>query len=396
MSSSRWDAIVIGGGAAGLWAAGTAALRGRRVLVLEKNNKPGPKILMSGGTRCNITHHCDSKKIADAFGKNGKALLSPLQRLSPSDVVQEFSRMGVATKVEETGKVFPVSNRAIDVRDALVKRLNDSGGLIRSGVAAKMSFALQPVSDLKFNCRKRPLGREDFGCDRWLKLQWLWHNRRRLSLDGSHGHRITPLRPALTPLVSHDEWVHELSGITFDDVHVQAFVPSEMSDGALSKQVRRFERSSSRGGFLWTHFGCSGPTAMNVSRIYTGCHDLTGAKLLVDMYPESSHQSLDDWLVHESKGAKTILSTMAQRVPRRVVEVMLKKTQVRADIRMSELSRNHRTKLVSMMKQLEIAIHGTRGYAKAEVTAGGVDLGEVNFQSMQSRKVEDSFLREKF
>ncbi len=393
MSNSRWDAIVIGGGAAGLWAAGTAALRGRRVLVLEKNNKPGPKILMSGGTRCNITHHCDSKKIAEAFGKNGKALLSPLQRLSPSDVVQEFSRMGVATKVEDTGKVFPVSNRAIDVRDALVKRLDDAGGSIRSGVAAQ-------------NVVRSPIG---LGFEIQLQQETLWAEKILVATGGlsysgcgttgdgypwleAMGHRITPLRPALTPLLSHDEWVHELSGITLDDVFVQAFVPYEMPEGSLSKQARRFERSSSRGGFLWTHFGCSGPTAMNVSRFYTGCHDLIGAKLLVDMYPESSHQSLDDWLVQESKGARTILSTMAQRVPRRVVEVMLKKSQVRADIRMSELSRTHRSKLVSMMKQFEIPIHGTRGYAKAEVTAGGVDLGEVNFQSMQSRKVDGLFL----
>ncbi len=109
-------------GAAGLWAAGTAAARGRRVLLLEKNNKPGPKILMSGGTRCNITHHCDARKIAEAFGANGRALLSPLKRLPPQSVVELFEAEGVATKVEETGKVFPVSDRAIDVRDALVRR----------------------------------------------------------------------------------------------------------------------------------------------------------------------------------------------------------------------------------------------------------------------------------
>ena len=87
---THWDAIIVGGGAAGLWAAGTAAERGKRVLVLEKNNKAGVKILMSGGTRCNITHHCDSKRIAEAFGKQGRVLLSVLDRLSPSDVVQMF------------------------------------------------------------------------------------------------------------------------------------------------------------------------------------------------------------------------------------------------------------------------------------------------------------------
>ncbi len=104
-----------------VWAAGTAAERGRRVLLLEKNTKAGPKILMSGGTRCNVTHACSSRGIAEAFGKQGRSLLSVLDRLSPQDVVEQFARMGVATKTEETGKVFPVSDRAIDVRDALSK-----------------------------------------------------------------------------------------------------------------------------------------------------------------------------------------------------------------------------------------------------------------------------------
>ena len=95
---TRWDVIIVGGGAAGLWAAGTAAERGRKVLVLEKNNKAGVKILMSGGTRCNITHHCDSRKIADAFGKNGRVLLSALSRLSPQDVVRHMYQEGVPFK----------------------------------------------------------------------------------------------------------------------------------------------------------------------------------------------------------------------------------------------------------------------------------------------------------
>ncbi len=137
-----WDVIIIGGGAAGLWSAGTAAARGLRVLVLEKNKKPGVKILMSGGTRCNITHHCDIEGILQAFGNQGRFLKPALHQLAPSEVVQEIERLGVATKVEDSGKVFPVSNHAIDVRDALVKRLVQAGAELRSGVT---------VSDLRAN-----------------------------------------------------------------------------------------------------------------------------------------------------------------------------------------------------------------------------------------------------
>ncbi|MFO0924703.1 MAG: FAD-dependent oxidoreductase [Pirellulales bacterium] len=153
MIGSRWDCIVVGGGAAGLFAAGTAAERGRKVLVLEKNAKAGPKILMSGGTRCNVTHHCDSRKIAEAFGKKGRALLSPLQRMSPQDVVKVFDHLGVPTKVEETGKVFPLSNRAIDVRDALLKRLSDAGGVLQTSTAVEQYYTfLQRDRALKCSC----------------------------------------------------------------------------------------------------------------------------------------------------------------------------------------------------------------------------------------------------
>ena len=126
-SEQSWDVIVIGGGAAGLMAAASAAQFGRRTLLLEKNRKFGVKILMSGGTRCNITHNTDVRGIVEAFGRNGKFLHSALSVLSPADCVELFNSLGVDTKVESTGKVFPVSNKAIDVRDALVRYARDNG-----------------------------------------------------------------------------------------------------------------------------------------------------------------------------------------------------------------------------------------------------------------------------
>ena len=118
---------MIGGGAAGLMAAASAAKSGRQVLLLEKNKKFGVKILMSGGTRCNITHNCDSREIVAAFGRQGKFLHSALAALPPHEVVELFESLGVATKTESTGKIFPVSNRAIDVRDALVRFATSQG-----------------------------------------------------------------------------------------------------------------------------------------------------------------------------------------------------------------------------------------------------------------------------
>src|SRR5579885_2051923 len=125
--TAGWDVVVIGAGAAGLMAAIHAAERGKRTLLLEKNRKPGVKILMSGGTRCNITHATDNRGIVEAFGSQGKFLHSALAALSVEQTIALFESEGVATKVEETGKIFPVSNRAVHVLDALLRRLHRSG-----------------------------------------------------------------------------------------------------------------------------------------------------------------------------------------------------------------------------------------------------------------------------
>src|SRR5438874_4774070 len=142
MADAFWDVIVIGAGAAGLLAAAGAAERGRRTLLLEKNRKPGVKILMSGGTRCNLTHATDNRGIVEAYGPPGRFLYSALAALSVEGTIDFFEAEGVATKVEETGKVFPVSNRAADVLGALLRRLRRSGA----------TLALQePVQDLCLN-----------------------------------------------------------------------------------------------------------------------------------------------------------------------------------------------------------------------------------------------------
>src|SRR5262245_45039741 len=130
MAASFWDVVVIGAGAAGLLAATRAAELGRRTLLLEKNRKPGVKILMSGGTRCNITHATDNRGIVEAFGPSGRCLHSALASLSVQGTVGLFEAEGVATKVEETGKIFPVSNKAPNVLDALVRRLHRSGATL--------------------------------------------------------------------------------------------------------------------------------------------------------------------------------------------------------------------------------------------------------------------------
>lgn len=390
---TRWDVIIVGGGAAGLWAAGTAAARGKQVLVLEKNNKAGVKILMSGGTRCNITHHCDSRKIAEAFGKNGRVLLSVLSRLSPQDVVRQIEQEGVATKVEETGKVFPASDRAIDVRDAIVRRLAREGASLVTGAAVQtVRPAASPGAGFEVVVQVQAQPAMNLTCDSvLLTTGGLSYSGCGTNGDGypwaqGMGHTITSLRPALTPLLSHEAWVHELSGITLDDAEVTARVI-----GADAKQAK-LERATSRGGLLWTHFGCSGPTAMNVSRCFSDLQSHSPASMVVDLLPDLSREACEQWLLDAAKESnRTITNVLSQRIPKRLASALVAIAGSTNDVHTSELSKKIRNSLVERLKALSVPIHGTRGYPKAEVTAGGVALGEVNFQDMQSRKTPGLF-----
>jgi predicted Rossmann fold flavoprotein len=387
---SSWDAIIVGGGAAGLWAAGTAAARGKKVLVLEKNNKPGVKILMSGGTRCNITHACSARQIAEAYGKQGRFLLSPLSRLTPEDVVNQFTAMGVPSKVEETGKVFPVSDRAIDVRDALVNRLEKFGATLCSGIAVESVDRNKVEGGFNVRIEGRVFhstcvlittgGLSFAGCGTtgdgyaWLKKM---------------GHTITPLRPALTPIVSSANWVHELSGITLPDCEIIA-----MPDGKKPKG-KEAHLAQSRGGFLWTHFGCSGPTAMNISKQFSAQQDFSNACLAMDLQPEVSLPDLQSWLEKSSHGTsaqRQISTVLSERLPKRLVSGLLSNAAVSPETRMAELSNRHKAAILDRLKGWRIPVAGTRGYPKAEVTAGGVDLLEVDSQTMQSRLVPGLFL----
>lgn len=219
-----WDVIVIGAGAAGLMAAISAAERGRRVLLLEKNKKPGVKILMSGGTRCNITQATDNRGIVAAYGSAGKFLHAPLAALSVEQTIAFFESEGVPVKVEETGKVFPVSNKAVDVLQALLGRLRRSGAQLALGEPVTAIERLQDAFTL--STPQRTLTATSV----ILTTGGQSYPGSGTTGDGYRfaaqlGHTIVPPRPALVPLTTGVPWVAELRGLTLEDVGVTITEP---------------------------------------------------------------------------------------------------------------------------------------------------------------------------
>lgn len=371
-----WDLIVVGGGAAGLWAAGTAAQRGRHVMVIEKNRKAGVKILMSGGTRCNITHDCGIQGIIQAFDRQGRFLKPALHQLPPTAVVAEINRQGVETKVEETGKVFPVSNRAIDVRDALVRRLSSAGATLQPGVAVTDVRALPDGGWRVCTGTDEVSSRSVLLCSGGLSYSGCGTTGDGYAWAARVGHTIAPTFPALTPLLSPATWVHELSGITLPDVKIRV-VADEM--------VKKDKRAVDRGGFLWTHFGCSGPAPMNVSRSLSMLTNCSEAQLLIDLVPDIAEEQLERMLSAAEGGSRSVAAVLQSWIPRNLAHRFMARAEVLEATKLAELPRAARRSLVNQLKRLSVPLSGTRGYAKAEVTAGGVSTAEVNPHTLESR-----------
>ena len=366
MFATVWDVIVVGAGAAGLMAASSAAEAGSRVLLLEKNRRPGVKILMSGGTRCNITHATDNRGIVEAFGPQGRFLHSALAALSVEETIQFFENEGVLTKVEETGKVFPVSNKAADVLQAVLIRLQRSGGVL----------ALEePV-------RRLAAGDESFTIEtsrRTLETRRLILTTGGQSYPGSgttgdgypmtraFGHTIVPPRPALVPIRIVEGWLTDLRGITLADVRVT------LAEGPTRLITRR-------GSLLFAHFGLTGPVILDLSSQVSGHPSPNALRLIVDFLPQVSELELEAGLkaLSVDSARKQLAHVVAPALPRRLIELLLNRAGFAADRRAASITREERGLLLKVLKRFELSVLGTLGFGKAEVTAGGVDLAEVD------------------
>jgi len=393
-----WEVVVVGAGPAGLLAAACAAERGRRTLLLEKNRKAGVKILISGGTRCNLTHATDAAGIIAAFGRPGRFLHSALAALGPRDVVALFAAEGVPTVVErDSGKVFPQSDRALDVQQALLRRLARSSARLQLGtpvqgierrderfVVATAAGELTAESVIVTTG-----GRSYPGCGTTGDAyEWL----------AALGHTIVAPRPALVPVTSSAPWAAELRGISVQDTLVRV-VPQAVLDGRADPAerlavARKKQLAERRGALLLTHFGLSGPAVMDVSRVITAHPEPRTLALVCDLLPDTTLDQVEDSLRQHcaGHGSRWLAHVLPPELPQRLADVALEQCGLRRDLRAAELDKRSRRRLAGAWNSLAVPVSGTRGFEKAEVTAGGVALDEVDSRTMQSKRVPGLFI----
>jgi predicted Rossmann fold flavoprotein len=394
---------VLGAGAAGLIAAIRAAELGARVVLVEKNRRPGVKILMSGGTRCNVTNarglrrpeavsgpidpafdpsaRRGTRAIQDAFGPGGPFLGHALRKLDVDQTARLFEAEGVPLKIEGNGKIFPVSDRAVDVLEALARRLGRSGAELRAlspvrAVERRASGDDEPegfriaLAEGSIDARRVVLavgGRSYPGCG--------------TAGDGyaiarAFGHTVVDPRPALVPLRVVPEWPLTLRGLTLPDVVASVHGPN---GPALAQR---------REAVLFTHFGLSGPAILDVSRAVARHDGSEPLELRLDLRPGVSREDVDAKLQAATRqGRSSVASILSADLPHRLADCLLDACDVpRARIG-PDLSRAERLRLVQALKGLSLPIAGTLGFEKAEVTSGGVRLDEVDPRTLESRLV---------
>lgn len=389
------DVVILGAGAAGLTAAIRAAERGRRIVLLEKNRRPGVKILMSGGTRCNITNARGlrdlsgisgpidpaydrseargAQSIQRAFGAGGRFLGPALRALSVERTIELFEAEGVATKIEGNGKVFPVSDRATDVLQALLQRLNRTPAVLRCQTPALEVEALGEgfsvrLADSTVTARRVivAVGGQSYpGCGTAGDG---------FSIARRFGHTIVEPRPALVPLRVSESWVQGLKGITIPDV------VAKIQGKAGPCLIERRE------ALLFAHFGLTGPAILDVSRAVARHEGPDTLDLVLDFVPAQRREQLDQQLQSACRsGRRQVAGLLPTELPRRLADALLAATGIASDRLGPDLSREERQRLLSGLKGLRVPISGTLGFAKAEVTSGGVALDEVAADTLESR-----------
>lgn len=388
MSEIPYEVVIVGAGAAGLMAGVFAAQTGARTAILEKNAKLGVKILMSGGTRCNITQDTDWRGIAGKFGgSQGRFLKFALASFTPADVRAWFSAAGVDSRVEITGKVFPESNRAIDVRDALVDAARSAGvEIFNNSPVTEISrqgdeFVVHlPQREIAARKLIVTTGGESFpGCgttgDGYAWLTAL-------------GHRLNSPRPALVPIRIDDSWARDLSGVTIPDVRVQL----RFGDPGGKQECKADARDVDRGSFLFTHKGCSGPVVLNVSRGVTDPVRNQPKHLICDWLPEIPEETIRQALLSASAADRQVVTEVSSWMPRRLAAHLCASAGIGEGTPLAELGRKRANALVGQIKHCSLSVDGTLGFAKAEVTAGGIALDEVDPLTMESRIVPGLYL----
>ena len=379
--------IVIGGGPAGILAAISAAEENNEVILLEKNENLGKKLLITGKGRCNITSSLEINEFINNIPGNGRFLYSAFQNFTNNDILELLKQEGLDTKVERGNRIFPVTDKAKDVLDALIKRLKRLNVKIRTN--SKVNKIILNNEENKVQAVELENG-EKIKTDKII----LATGGKSYPLTGSNGdgyklaeqvgHNITKLQGSIIPLTSNGEVCKKLQGLSLKNVKIK------IEDSENKKVIYE-----DFGEMLFTHFGVSGPTILSASAHLLRYKNIeeklrqNKIKLIIDFKPALTDVELDNRVLRDFEEIKNkeFKNSLNKLLPQKLIPVIIELSKINENKKVNEITKIERQKLVKLLKKFEVIINGFRPIEEAIVTAGGIDIKQINPKTMESKLV---------
>lgn len=372
--------VVIGGGASGLMAGAESAKLGNDVTIIEKMPRPARKVLISGKGRCNVTNACfELNELISNIPKNPRFLYSAFSNFMPYDTIAFLQDMGVETKIERGNRVFPVSDKAVDVVDALVNNAKISGAKIINETVKGFDFDGKRINgvilqnDEVIECDAVAI------CTGGKSYPATGSTGDGYILARSVGHTVTKITPALVPLVSSNNFVPKLQGLSLKNISVKLFKNEKVIYDDF-------------GEMLFTHFGVSGPVILSASSHIRDIKD-GKYKIILDLKPALDEQMLDKRILRDfsNEGNKDFINSLSALLPKKIIPVIVNLSGIEPSRKINSITKEERRNLVRLIKNFEINISDFYSIDAAIVTSGGVDVKEIDPKTMKSKIVENLY-----
>lgn len=378
----KFDVLVIGGGPAGMMAAGRAAELGAKTALIEKNEKLGKKLLITGKGRCNITHaEFDDRKFVESLGKKGKFLFSALSVFGPEETVAFFEKRGLKTKVERGKRIFPATGKSLDVRSTLIKNLQKNRvEIFLEEEASEFMREDGSIKSVKMKSGKIFEANNFIVCSGGKAYPLTGSTGDGYEWAKKFGHTIINPVPALAPLKIKEDWIKDLQGLSLKNVGIAIFQNNK-------KQDSRF------GEMIFTHFGISGPIVLDVSKRIGELLKNGEATIALDLKPALDFPQLDNRLQRDFAGnrKKDFKNYLPELLPRTLIEIFLKLSEIDPKKKLHFIAKEERKVISHLLKEMKMTVEGLAGFDQAIVTSGGVSLKEIDSKTMRSKLVNNLF-----
>lgn len=369
--------LIVGGGAAGMFAAITAAYNGNEVILYEKNEKLGKKLFITGKGRCNLTNACDMETLFSSVITNPKFLFSSFYGFTNQDAIDFFERVGVSTKIERGNRVFPTSDHSSDVIAGLKRELNELGVEVHLNTSVKKVVGKEHFEYLELGNGKKVYGDACIVATGGYSYRTTGSTGDGYRFAKENGHTVSDLKPALVPMEVKEWYAKELQGLSLRNVS------ATISD---EKQ----ELYQDFGEMLFTHYGVTGPLMLSASSYVGKVLEQKPLSLSIDLKPALSIEQLDQRVLRdfEENKNKQFKNAIGKLFPAKLVPIMIELSGIDPEKKVNFISKEERQGFVHLIKNFTMTITKLRDFNEAIITNGGVDVKEINPSTMESKKVK--------